>query len=368
MTTLDRMFFISYVRSYLIVLTSLISLYVIVDLFTNLNDFTNNKNGLVDVLKHIVSYYSVQITLIFNVLCEAISLIAAVFAVAWMQRNNELLPQLSAGVPTHRAVRPILLGAGLTACLGPINSEFVIPQVADRLTVPRDDPEMRKPAQVRGGFDSITNDHITGGAAFRRELKVMRFEYASNPESVGGLIHLLATEAVYIPANSPDAYRGGWMLYNTTPEKLNDDKLPENLKAVMPGRYFLKLPDTDFDAVTRRANWYLFAPTHQLWNMLERPDTGRQTAVAVLFHSRLTRPIVSFIMVILGLAVILRDQNRHVFISTGMCLIMCALFYAVVYGCKFLGEVEYLPATMSAWLPVVIFGPLAFSLFDAVHT
>ena len=40
MTTLDRMFFAGYLRSYLIVLVSLLSLYIIVDLFTNLDDFS----------------------------------------------------------------------------------------------------------------------------------------------------------------------------------------------------------------------------------------------------------------------------------------------------------------------------------------
>ena len=44
-TTLDRMFLVSYFRSYAIVWTSLIGLYVVLDLFTHLDDFVNKPGG-----------------------------------------------------------------------------------------------------------------------------------------------------------------------------------------------------------------------------------------------------------------------------------------------------------------------------------
>ncbi|MGL6096829.1 MAG: LptF/LptG family permease, partial [Fimbriiglobus sp.] len=159
----------------------------------------------------------------------------------------------------------------------------------------------------------------------------------------------------------------GWMLFNTEPNVL-DDPLPPRLTRVSPGQFFLKAPDIDFDTVTRGARWYLFASTPKLRELLAKPDSRRQSAVAVVFHMRLTRPIVGALLVLLGLAVILRDQNRNVFISAGMCLAMCAIFYAGVYGFKFMGENDIISPALAAWMPVLIFGPLAVSLFDAIHT
>jgi lipopolysaccharide export system permease protein len=68
------------------------------------------------------------------------------------------------------------------------------------------------------------------------------------------------------------------------------------------------------------------------------------------------------------MSVILRDQNRNVFISAGLCLVLCAVFFAVGFGCKHLGEKELLSPALAAWLPVVVFGSLSFALFDAIHT
>src|SRR5205085_9740810 len=97
LTTLDRMFLVSFFRSYAIVWTSLISLYVVIDLFTNIDDFGKQGGGLRSVVDHVVSYYGHKVAQIFDLMAEAITLMAAMFSVAWLQRNNELLPQLSAG-------------------------------------------------------------------------------------------------------------------------------------------------------------------------------------------------------------------------------------------------------------------------------
>ena len=90
--------------------------------------------------------------------------------------------------------------------------------------------------------------------------------------------------------------------------------------------------------------------------------------MAVLFHMRLTRPILGMVLVFLGLSVILRDQNRNVIISSGMCLVLCGVFFGINYTCKMLGDNDYLSPALAAWMPVLISGPFCLVMFDAVHT
>src|SRR5262249_10646272 len=108
--------------------------------------------------------------------------------------------------------------------------------------------------------------------------------------------------------------------------------------------------------------------TAQLWTELSKSETTRLASMAVLFHMRLTRPVLGMILVLSGLSVILRDQNRNVLLSSGLCLALCALFFIVQFTCKFLVESDYLPPALPSWLPVLVFGPLSFVMFDAVHT
>ena len=364
MTTLDRMFFVNFVRSYVIVLTCLLTLYTILDLFSNLDDF--GGQGFAAMVQRIGFYYGTRLPQIFDRLSEAISLLAAVFCVAWMQRNNELLPQLSAGVSTRRVLRPVLVGAGLTLTLGPVVQEFVIPRLADELTTDRDDPDMRKPTQVHGtyGQDGL---HVEGVAAFRTEQKVFWF-FVTFPETgPTGMLHLSAKEAQYVPPAPGVERSGGWMLFNTEPWVI-DRPLPPGLAAVSPGQFFLKTTEIDFETVTRPSRWHLYASTPELRRVLARPDSRRQPSVAVAFHMRLTRPIVGVLLLLLGLARILQNPNQNIFISAGLCLATSAVFFLAVYGCKYLGENDYLTPPLAAWLPVIVFGPLALVLFDAIHT
>ena len=362
MTTLDRQLFVGYLRSYAIVLVSLLSLFIVLDLFINLDDFT--KGSLANSLRHIFNYYTAHVSKIFNTLSEAITLNAAMFTVAWMQRSNELLPQLSAGVSTRRVIRPLVLGCFLTLCLGPLNQEIVIPVVSDELQKPRDDPDQGKPVEVRGAFDG-TGVHLEGYAGLRREKKVKAM-FVTFPATGAGGMSLFADEAVYVPPG-PGPRTGGWKLYNTDPVDI-DGPLPAFLERDSTGIFFLHTRDIDFDSVTRSGNWYLYSSTPKLIELLAKPDARRQPAVAVDFHRRLVRPLIGMIMVLMGLGIILRDQNKHVFLNAGLCLILSAVFYAVVYGCKFLGENDYIGPPLAAWLPVMVFGPVAIALFDSVHT
>src|SRR5262249_4502808 len=130
---LDRLLVFSYLKAYLICLVSLLGLYIVVDLFMNIDDFMQKHRGLLPVLQHIGTYYGAQTTVIFDRLSEMIILLAAMFTIAWVQRNNELLPLLSAGVSAHRVVRPVLIGACALLTLGVLNQELLIPRMASVL-------------------------------------------------------------------------------------------------------------------------------------------------------------------------------------------------------------------------------------------
>src|SRR5262249_6478554 len=126
MKLLDRFIFFAYIRSYIYCLVGLLSLYIIIDLFNILNAFFNHDKGLFHALELIGTYYMYKSAQIFDRLCEPIVLLAGMFTVAWMQRSNELLPLLAAGVPTRRILRPVLIGAMALLAIGMGNQECVI--------------------------------------------------------------------------------------------------------------------------------------------------------------------------------------------------------------------------------------------------
>jgi lipopolysaccharide export system permease protein len=358
MKLVDRTLFAAFLKAYLLCLVSLLSLYVIIDLFTKLDDFAEQVHGLGPLVRHVATYYGYQSIRIFDQLCESIVLLAAMFTVVWVQRNNELLPLLSAGVPTRRVLRPVLAGATLMVGLGVANQELVIPRVADALLTDKSDLGGTKAVGVQGTYEP-NGVHIEGNAATRQTLEVTPF-FVALPESMSGL-HLSAKRAVYLPE------RKSWLMEDTVPPTLPEN-CPPVLEPIDPGRYYLKVEEVDFDVLTRNKNWYMFAATPRLRELLYRADGRPQPSIAVLFHMRLTRPVLGVLLVVMGLALILRDPGRNIYVGAGLCLIMCAVFFAAVFACRQLGDQEWLTPALAAWLPVLLFGPFAFALFDAIHT
>ena len=366
MTTLyDRVLIRSYLKAYAVVLVSLLSLYIVVDLFTNVDEFTSSRHGLARVLQRIVIYYAYRVTHIFDKLCEAIVMLAAMFTVAWMQRSNELAPLLSAGVSTRRVVRPVLFTAFVMLVLSMLNQELVIPRLSDVLLTERDDPNTDKAIMVHGAQEP-NEIHLSGRLAMRSRKVVQEMSCVIPASAIQASndLYIHAKEAFYCPVGT-SRYSGGWLLTGAQPAKLESSAV---LEFIDSGKYFLHTQDVDFDRLTRSRTWFVFASTYQLFTELNRPESTRLASMAVLFHARLTRPILGFLLVLMGLSVILRDQNRNVFISAGLCLAICALFFAAGIASKNLGDSEYLSPIMAAWLPVLVFGPVGFVLFDAIQT
>jgi lipopolysaccharide export system permease protein len=362
------MLFVAFIRAYMICLISTLSLYVVVDLFTNIDDFFQQGRSGIDIALQILTYYGYRTIQYYDRLCEALCLLAAMFTVAWSQRSNEIIPILSAGVSTHRFLRPIFFGAALMLALGIINQELVVPRIAPALVTDRDDPEGTHELVVQGCYDP-NKVHIDGAIAFRREKSVRQFHVTLPVTGTSEMKHLTAENARYIPPAENQPLSGGWLMTGTTPVELQKGTYdPEIIEMIDPGRYFLHVQEATFDRATQGLKTQSFNSTSRLYDLMHRTDAGRMNALAVTFHMRLTRPIVGMLLVIMGLSIILRDQTRHVFISAGLCLIMCALFFAAVFGGKFLGTADYISPALAAWLPILIFGPFSIALYDAIHT
>ena len=369
---IDRLLIVAYIKAYVVCLASMLSLYVVVDLFTYLDDFVHHHDSFLSLAYHIADYYGHQLTRIFQQLCEPIALLAGMFTIAWMQRNNELMPLLSAGVCTRRVVMPVIISACCMLGLGVIDQELIIPQIASRLMADRGDPEGEQDIKNLQGAWEANGTHITGGTACRKDMIVKPF-YCSIPGQItGNPLHIEAKEACYIPPPEGE-YRKGWLLTGAVVTGSGSAKLPATANKVIQfnddtGKYFLYTTDADFEAVIRPLKWFSYTSTYQLYKELLKPSLVSPAPLAVHFHMRLTQMILGIILVLMGLSVILRDQNRNVFISAGLCLVLCGVFFGVRFASQSLGTSDYIPPALAAWLPVFCFGPLALVMFDAVHT
>ncbi len=139
MRILDRQRYWSFIKAYVICYVSLVGLYIVIDAFSNLDEFTKRADGIVELSQVMGRYYLVHQSLFFDQLCGVIGMMAAIFTVTWMQRNNEQLAMLAAGISTHRAIRPVLVSSVIVSFFAVGNQELIMPRFAEELAKSHDD-------------------------------------------------------------------------------------------------------------------------------------------------------------------------------------------------------------------------------------
>jgi lipopolysaccharide export system permease protein len=377
MRILDRQRYWAFLKAYVICFTALVGLNVVLDAFSNFDEFLKRASGL-NLLWVMGRYYLVHMSQFYDRLCGVISMMAAIFTVTWMQKDNELLAMLAAGISTQRVIRPVLVSAVLISALAIYNQEVIMPVYSEELQRRHDDDGEGK-VGVHGASDS-NSTYISGGEADRATQSIAPLHATFDPSTLGELRELKAEQARYIPLNHPSApLQGGWIVRGAAlnppfeeNEKPNEDGLlipvtdPERFpppfgKSAAPAgeAYFLRT-DLDFVSLTRRTEWYQFATTLDLIRGLSLPSNEAQKPdISVFLHGRVLRPALSMILMFMSLPLVLGGYGRNMFINLGLSLATSALFYSVCFVGQYLAGSMVLAPTFAVWAPLIGFGTFA---------
>lgn len=118
------------------------------------------------------------------------------------------------------------------------------------------------------------------------------------------------------------------------------------------------------DLVLRqKSEWLSYMSSAQLGELIRKEEIADTGAARLTRHTRITDPINNLIMLLLALPFII-SRERNIKASATLCLLMVLTFYAFVYLCRHVG----LPPTWAAWLPILMFGPIAAVMLDTVKT
>jgi len=398
MWILDGQRYWAFLKAYVIVFIALVGLYVVIDAFSNLDEFTEVTEGLGELASFMGWYYLLRMSLFYDRLCGVIAMMAAIFTVTWMQKNNELIAILAAGIGTRRVIRPVLISALMVNLLAVANQEFIMSRLGDELQKSSDDDGKQK--RPVGAREDVNGIRLQGKNGDRETQTVTLFE-ATIPVSLAGrLMVLTADRARYIPEDVPGRYRGGWVFREAqlSPDERDlDGKLAgllvkldaEALKGLpdpgeapkpkpwlnragKPGAeesaYFLRT-NVGFETMTRKRDWYLFAGTPELMSALADPSSaGERVEIAVFLHGRLLRPMLGLALMGLSLPLVLGGDGRNMFINLGLSLGTSALFYGSLFMFSYLANNDVLSPILASWAPLIAFGTLAVARWGTIRT
>ena len=390
---LDRERYWAFLKAYLICFFALVGLYVVIDAFSNLDEFEEWADSTPQLFYNMGRYYLIKMSEMYDKLCGIITMMAAIFTVTWMQRNNELLAMLAAGISTQRIIRPVLISAVVVSSLAVVNQEWIMPPLATELQKTPDDNGVLK---VKVYMQEDVNDVVIEGRDADRATRTITKMGATIPVRVAGkMMEISSAEATYIPPEYTKApFNGGWLLRDArfltpmpTTESLNNlthgvlskvDDLSVYPPHMDPLDTFIARPnavnlflksDLTFATMTRSRHWYQYARTPDLIRSLSNPtNLGDRDDIQVFLHGRLIRPLLGLNLMLLSLPLVLGGTGRNMFVNLGMSLGTSGIFYSANFMSQYLGSHGVLSAELAAWAPLILFGTIASARWGSIRT
>ena len=165
MTILDRYLLRLFIRIFAVCFISFSGLYIVIHLFSNLDDLTELASSEGGWLTLLQKFYVPRLVDIFDKTSAMMALFAAIFAVTLMQRNREVTAIQASGLSLRRIVRPVLFVSLIIVSVAAVNREWLLPQYRDRLArTPRDwAGEREMPISVEDDWQSgvrLRGNHV----------------------------------------------------------------------------------------------------------------------------------------------------------------------------------------------------------------
>jgi lipopolysaccharide export system permease protein len=125
--------------------------------------------------------------------------------------------------------------------------------------------------------------------------------------------------------------------------------------------------EIDFEQLTGGQRWKQLSSTADLVRGLSNPSLDFGADVRVAIHGRFVKPGLDMTLLLLGLPLVVARESRNIFLSIGMCVVVVSVFMMVVLACQFLGTSYLISPALAAWLPLIIFVPVAVGMFEQMR-
>jgi len=366
MKILDRYVVKNFLIGYFICFCILIGLRIIIDLFVNLDEFTEYSDlSTLAVIKNIFIYYGLNTTLFFRDFAGMITVVAAAFSLGKMVRLNELVAIMASGVSLKRVIEPIVLLGLLLTTIYVIDQEVIIPSLSDKLARGRYSVLGRERYDVwfitdgsgslicSWKFDIETSTLHQPTIIIRRKTEIGIWEVTGR---------ISAEKAV-------DVHKTGkWVLTGGQFISKDSTKGPKPIASYVSDITAKDIP------VRRKSEHMTLLSWRQLATLAAQAQQGAKIKdLRQLYsqkHFRVTEPLINLAMLMVCLPILVCRDPKSMKSAVMISFFMVGVCFVTTFVCKMLApEVNsFYQIGFWAWLPVFIFLPIAFIELDLMKT
>jgi len=387
MKLVDRYMLKGFAFSFLVVYVSMVGLTIMVDMVVNFDEFLKtgtdqqNLSGW-PLIAHMGSYYFYRLFEYFQWLCGAAMLVGGAFAVARLNKHNELVAFKASGVSVYRLLAPIFAAGVVVSALYVVNQELIIPGIIDHLVNERSTKKQTTGFEIKYVRDA--NNAVISAPTYLPESETMvarsvpaaddgneerripvQIVLRSPQDEVLAIIE--ADRAVY------DRQRRGWILIvglrrDIRPADDVDQAGALKDSDATPCDFFA----TNLDPLSlrrqERRGSYRYLSHGQLRELLNESVLTNPAEYEVVMHQHFSKPLLNLVILMLGLPFVVGREGKSYFVSIVTCIGLFVLVLGVEQAAVDFATAGHLAPILGAYLPILVFTPLGVVCMDAIRT
>ncbi len=367
MTRIDRYIMFEFVRVFLICFITFLGLFVVADFVNNIDELTKygqTHGGLPRVL---MTHYGPKVPWFFDLIGRIVALVAAVFSITSLQRNNEMAAMMAAGISRWRIAKPLVFCVALIAILGMLNRELVIPRLGSSIMRAAKNYAGDQSEEVRSQYDHATEIFVDGKGVIPAERAIESPHFGLPDDLAPRGTRIVAERAIHKDATAerPRGFlvtgvESGELSVRTSLVKDGSPVVihPHDAAWLEPDQLYVAT-ELPFEQLRASANWRQYASTLNLISGARNKSLDSGADVSVRIHARILQPVMDMIVLFLGLPIVLSRESRNAFIAVGSCMSVVAVFVVATLGFHSMGNNYMIGPTLAVWLPMMIFVPVA---------
>jgi Predicted permeases len=359
MTILDRYISREFIKIFLLVIASFLSLYLIIDFFERIRMFLSNNASFYQI----ISYFFFKTPMIISQIMPAVVLLSSLLTFGMLSKHSEIIAMKANGVSLYRTSLPVIIISVIVCIFTFLFSEFITPYANQKAEYIKlvEVKKHKKPGSFKQNQmwyrsrDAIYNFNIFDPDT--DTLKGVTINYLDRDFQL----------TMRIDAKQAKWEDGKWVFHNLLITRFHSDDFP-SIERVTSRVIDIPEKPLDFKAVQKDIEEMGYLELRDYVKKIQSEGYDATRYLADL-HGKIAFPLVSIILAIIGVSFSLRSERSGGVAQSISVGIITGFSYWIVFAFALsLGRSGTLPPLLSAWIANIIFASAAAVMFLRVRT
>jgi lipopolysaccharide export system permease protein len=355
MNIIDRYIIVKYLSTFLVMLVLFIPIGIMVDMAEKIDKFKENEVPI----SAIVDYYYDFTWYFANLLFPIFLFLAVIWFTSKLANNTEVIALLSSGISFNRFIRPFMISASIVGIFSFFAGMFIVPKSNQRFNEFRFKYiDKKSQRQTRNLYKQINSDEFIFVSSYdpiRKSANNFTLEHFDD----NILKHKINANSIrWIEKDSI------FRMANYVKRIINGDNeiiLKNNRKDTI---FNFKIDD--LAPVSYKAETLTFAPLNRFIDKEKKGGSILINSHLLVRHKRWSLPISTFVLTLIAVSVssFKRRGGMGLNLAFGITLGFIFIFFDKIFS-VLVNKSNFSPL-LGAWLPIILFGFLAFFMLKKV--